>query len=590
MTREALIKIALKNIEDLENQEEPVDEKQEFLKDFLDSSSSMTLRCLASIDPTDALLAVFATIPSLCYEDVMDCLEGLRPILSNPSVNTVQVSRIISEVYHITHDFDLNDEKIKSRIDEEQSSKKAKVLVVENNGPIAKKINKKVRKALKEINLDDNVDLDEVRESLIYYIVMLDSLYYKPIELELAYDAIRYALILKQANQLYNDLETAGQEVEEEFYGFSLLLRQSRSFKDMYDKKVEKEYERTSTKVLGPALEDARKIREKILRYFEYEESKYNQKKKNKTKKIQGYRRFIEEISKLDLTKEITNYERIISNQLDKEFTVTFLSFVKRHNEKTHFGIKSEYDRLFSPEHKSYYQTLEEYHLPHDPNVVSVLMDKYTSSELKETLSKLKAMQITDPEVLFGIVCRSSQEIVNILDSFVQKQILTAKTLRENPILFSRNSSSTQNILRNINTFINNSLNPRYLSECESVLFTDPDTITQSVEALKDYSLLPLVNRETDINFLRDDLDEKLSIVSRANHLESINDNINLLNVPNTRWKRTLVMETMGMPVSKEELEAFLETDEFFIPDAKLDDYIEPVSPRTAKIYEKSTN
>ena len=105
----------------------------------------------------------------------------------------------------------------------------------------------------------------------------------------------------------------------------------------------------------------------------------------------------------------------------------------------------------------------------------------------------------------------------------------------------------------------------------------------ESIELLKDESLLGSIKKDSDISFLTSsDLEERVNTMMFANCYGSVSDNIDLLNYSSTRWKRVVVMQTIDMPVAKEDLSAFLDRDDFFIPDSKIDSYI-PAIPKITK-------
>lgn len=170
----------------------------------------------------------------------------------------------------------------------------------------------------------------------------------------------------------------------------------------------------------------------------------------------------------------------------------------------------------------------------------------------------------------------SNSTTISLLSSFTEKEIIPSEFYKSHMSIFSTDSNVYSTVLENINTFTTNNINPKYLYSNTSILLVDSIAFKKRIDLLREENLLGSIKKDSDISFFaHEELAERLALIGKSKYMSDVSENISLLNASNVKWKRAIVMESIDMPVSKEDLPAFLDRDDFFIPDSKIDSYIQ---------------
>ena len=358
------------------------------------------------------------------------------------------------------------------------------------------------------------------------------------------------------------------------------------------DKKQSATIKRKILKVIGDSL-DWQNINDGyngMVAYYKKLEKELNKKSLTRTKSTQAYRDFFSYFVGLDESKEITGYRSIVQNIPDEDLKKEILTYIYNRNLEKQEKVESDYQTLVGSGKTAYYSILESYAIPRTDETISRLQSKYNKEQVASSLEQLSSLGIEDPNLLYQILLVSDEEtIISLTSFFADKEIISKETLKAHPKIFDPNSTCYNNAMQNIDTIIDNGINPKYLYGNPATIFAEPALVKENFASLQESALTTSIGKDSDISFLGNaEMKTKLSLATLSGNRKALTENISLLNAPTSGWKKVQIMNFLSMPVSEEELPAFLESDSFFIPDSKLDDYLfEPCEVQEIVTYTK---
>ena len=315
----------------------------------------------------------------------------------------------------------------------------------------------------------------------------------------------------------------------------------------------------------------------KITAYYNAKQTVINKRVRVKNKKSLKYREFLALFQKqVETPGEITNYRTLLASIPDQDLQLLFLNYVYRNNLAIAEQVQEKYNKTFSTEVSAYAQILSSFSMPNNKEFLECVTSRYTKEELQEALDGLKKIKITNPDDIYKILSVSNSTTISLLSSFTEKEIIPSEFYKSHMSIFSTDSNVYSTVLENINTFTTNNINPKYLYSNTSILLVDSIAFKKRIDLLREENLLGSIKKDSDISFFaREELAERLALIGKSKYMSDVREDISLLNASNVKWKRAIVMESIDMPVSKEDLPAFLDRDDFFIPDSKIDSYIQ---------------
>lgn len=585
MTREEILQEVKKRLIALESKVDVPSEELLFFRDFISKNSFNSIEQIIKLEAEPVFKAYFLSeVDGLDYEDVSEVIKTVMPLLEadDPNDELLDVCGELNEVWS-------------------KMTLKCLDAIEKSKGVFSK--------MFQEIKFEVEVNN------------MLNEVFQKHPNFQKYQTAAKAYIALTQmlVDTVENDTGKEKDKIEEEIAHKSLTMLSAISLVrfiffvkkayaesfEMYDKMTNRELakitldkkqsatiKRKMLKVIGNSL-DWQNINEGyngMVAYYKKIEKELNKKSLTRTKSTQAYRAFFSYFVGLDESKEITGYRSIVQNIPDEDLKKEILTYIYNRNLEKQEKVESDYQTLVGSGKTAYYSILESYAIPRTDETISRLQSKYNKEQVASSLEQLSSLGIEDANLLYQILLVSDEEtIISLTSFFADKEIISKETLKAHPKIFDPNSTCYNNAMQNIDTIIDNGINPKYLYGNPATLFADPALVKENFASLQESALTTSIGKDSDISFLGNaEMKTKLSLATLSGNRKALTENISLLNAPTSGWKKVQIMNFLSMPVSEEELPAFLESDSFFIPDSKLDDYLfEPCEVQEIVTYTK---
>lgn len=585
MTREEILQEVKKRLIALESKVDVPSEELLFFRDFISKNSFNSIEQIIKLEAEPVFKAYFLSeVDGLDYEDVSKVIKTVMPLLEadDPNDELLDVCGELNEVWS-------------------KMTLKCLDAIEKSKGVFSK--------MFQEIKFEVEVNN------------MLNEVFQKHPNFQKYQTAAKAYIALTQmlVDTVENDTGKEKDKIEEEIAHKSLTMLSAISLVrfiffvkkayaesfEMYDKMTNRELakitldkkqsatiKRKMLKVIGNSL-DWQNINEGyngMVAYYKKLEKELNKKSLTRTKSTQAYRAFFSYFVGLDESKEITGYRSIVQNIPDEDLKKEILTYIYNRNLEKQEKVESDYQTLVSSGKTAYYSILESYAIPRTDETISRLQSKYNKEQVASSLEQLSSLGIEDANLLYQILLVSDEEtIISLTSFFADKEIISKETLKAHPKIFDPNSTCYNNAMQNIDTIIDNGINPKYLYGNPATLFAEPALVKENFASLQESALTTSIGKDSDISFLGNaEIKTKLSLATLSGNRKALTENISLLNAPTSGWKKVQIMNFLSMPVSEEELPAFLESDSFFIPDSKLDDYLfEPCEVQEIVTYTK---
>lgn len=585
MTREEILQEVKKRLIALESKVDVPSEELLFFRDFISKNSFNSIEQIIKLEAEPVFKAYFLSeVDGLDYEDVSEVIKTVMPLLEadDPNDELLDVCGELNEVWS-------------------KMTLKCLDAIEKSKGVFSK--------MFQEIKFEVEVNN------------MLNEVFQKHPNFQKYQTAAKAYIALTQmlVDTVENDTGKEKDKIEEEIAHKSLIMLSAISLVrfiffvkkayaesfEMYDKMTNRELakitldkkqsatiKRKMLKVIGNSL-DWQNINEGyngMVAYYKKLEKELNKKSLTRTKSTQAYRAFFSYFVGLDESKEITGYRSIVQNIPDEDLKKEILTYIYNRNLEKQEKVESDYQTLVGSGKTAYYSILESYAIPRTDETISRLQSKYNKEQVASSLEQLSSLGIEDANLLYQILLVSDEEtIISLTSFFADKEIISKETLKAHPKIFDPNSTCYNNAMQNIDTIIDNGINPKYLYGNPATLFAEPELVKENFASLQESALTTSIGKDSDISFLGNaEMKTKLSLATLSGNRKALTENISLLNAPTSGWKKVQIMNFLSMPVSEEELPAFLESDSFFIPDSKLDDYLfEPCEVQEIVTYTK---
>lgn len=580
MTREKILQEVKKRLIALESEVDVPSEELLFFRDFISKNFFNSIEQIIKLEAEPTFKAYFLSkVDGLDYKDVSEVIKAVMPLLEadDPKNELLDVCGELNEVWG-------------------KMTLKCLDAIKKSKGEFSKMFQK--------IKFDVEVN------------IMLNEVFQKHPDFQQYQTAAKAYIALTQmlVDTVKTDTISSKDKTEEEIADKSFtmlaainLVRFISFVKKTYDESFEI-YDKMTTRELSKVNLDKKQsatLKRKMIKiiedsldwqnindgynamvaHYKKMEKELNKKSRTRTKSTQAYRDFFTYFVGLDESKEITGYRNIVQNIPDEDLKKEILTYIYNRNLEKQEQVESDYQTLVGPGKTAYYSVLESYSIPRNDETVSRLQSKYTKEQVEVSLKQLSSLGINDANLLYQILLVSDEKtIFSLATFFADKEIISKETLKTYPKIFDPTSTCYRNAMQNIDTIIENGINSKYLYNHSTVLFADPAIVKENISSLQDSALLTSIGKDSDISFLGNtEMKTKLSLATLSENREALTENISLLNAKTPRWKRVAIMHSLSMPVSKAELPAFLESESFFIPDSKLDDYLfEPVEVEKA--------
>ncbi len=570
MTKEELIEEINKRLLLVEKEIIVPDEETLYLKNFLENNSDLSLESIAEINITQMFMAQTLTWLDADFKKIDAIFNKLKPLLENQKLTRKDLSHILKNIVSAHND----------------SLKKDKSNFI-TKGIKNFSVNQRLIKSLKKYGLDESY-LDSAKAFIELLDLVIDGTINSNEECTSEEDDKRKILEstekLAQGIHTINIIKTAQGICSNN--SEKVILNCDNNPVDINGKSFSKKDRNYLFRKIMKSEEFKDFISEykKITAYYNEKQTVISKRVRVKNKKSLKYREFLALFQKQTaIPGEITNYHTLLNYIPDQDLQIAFLNYVYENNLSIAETVQEEYHRIFSPEVSAYAQILSSFSMPNNKEFLECVTSRYTKEELQEALAGLKKIKITNPDDIYKILSVSDSTTISLLQSFTEKEIIPSEFYKSHMSIFSTDSNVYSTVLENINTFTTNNINPKYLYSNTSILLVDSMAFKEKIDLLREENLLGSIKKDSDISFFAsDELAERLALIGKSKYMEYVSDDISLLNANNVKWKRAIVMESIDMPVSKEDLPAFLDNDDFFIPDSKIDSYI-PTLPKISK-------
>lgn len=299
---------------------------------------------------------------------------------------------------------------------------------------------------------------------------------------------------------------------------------------------------------------------------------KYKKRESCLSSKINIYKRFIRNVNAAFEKEEITNYETIIRDIDDEEIKVEFLRLVYEHNRPFYDRVEEKNEKLTKNSLVNYLSVLKNNGIKKDEVDLNKIMKN--SCEDLDRMIKILIGIVPDRNVVLRIIEYTDLINVNYFKELKANNVLNSNAFIRYPLIFDSNSSYRKVLDENIKIINDYGLDFTLFTKNSQVLIEN-NNLNSSLSILNSYMLLNNLKDTRKFNFLNDDkLFEKLDKIIELGYEKYLDAGLDLLNENN--WDRIYVLKSMGMlPERKEELLKCLREDKFFIPDEKLNLYIE---------------
>lgn len=571
MTKEEILQEIKRRLLTLESEVDVPSEELLFFRDFISNSSFNGVEQIIKLDAETVFKAYFLSeVDGLDYKDISEVIKNVIPLLEIDASDE-EVMDVCGELNDVwlemtkKHFEVINQSKnvFSKKFQEIKFDVKANTMLnaIFQRHPDFKKYENAAKSFIILTQmLTDTIGFDEESAEND----LKEEIAKKSFTMVTAINIVRFITSIKFC---YNDaFETFKEVTDKELAG------------ENYDKKLSGYVKRTIIKTIEDGL-DWQNINNgynDMVAYYKKLEKELTKKARTRMKSTQAYREFFSYFAGLDQTKEITGYRNVVQKIPDETLKKEILAYIYKINLEKQEKVENDYQTLVGAGRTAYYSILESYAIPRTDETISKLQSKYTKEQVSSSLEQLSKLGIEDANILYQILLVSDEKTITSLTAFfVDKEIISKETLQTYPIIFDPNSTCYNNAMQNIDTIINNGINPKYLYGHPLTLFADPMVVKENIAALQETSLVTSISKDSDISFLgNSETKTKLSLAIISSNRETLTENISLLNAPTSGWKKVQIMNSISMPVSKEKLPAFLESTSFFIPDSKLDDYL----------------
>lgn len=297
-------------------------------------------------------------------------------------------------------------------------------------------------------------------------------------------------------------------------------------------------------------------------------------KKKECIKQIKIYDKLYKDIVRICDKKEITSYNQIISKVSDDDIKRKVLKLIDEHNRKYYEELEKEYNELSKNSSLRYQLLLKKYNINENEYDVELIM-KNSYEDTKNILKQLKKMDIVEKNLIIYILKNTNKKVVDFISNLKGKGIINPDFIKNNPSIFNINSDEYCNLFKNVKNFTEKNLNPLYIYNSSSVLLINPDKFRRNIEIIDEYHYINSINTETNLKFLnQENLEQLIDSIIELGYENNLEKNLNYLNYNENKWKRIRLLKELAIDINTLNLDKILNSNDFPIPDEKLDEYI----------------
>lgn len=312
-----------------------------------------------------------------------------------------------------------------------------------------------------------------------------------------------------------------------------------------------------------------RSIVRAIPRHLNKLEKAQEEAKKKQKKEIEDYNQIIKILT--EQTEEITDYRVYISRLTNPMLRLEILKEIYQKNQMYYEKLEKRYKEQVEKSEAGYEALCQKYHLL-NVNIEEV-MSKYSYKELEGILVILTDMGIQDLE---AAIKDTSLMIIKEIISLLEKKVISIDVIKSTPNIWSPKINYPKRIKENIQ-IIQTIIGSDELYKTRSqVTLIETATLEKNLNVLRKYNLLGQLHTTTNYQFLRQEaLENKIDLILELGKEKELTHNLGLLNYKISRWQRLRILETLNIPVEEDMLEGILHTNQFLVPDKKIQEYLD---------------
>ena len=306
------------------------------------------------------------------------------------------------------------------------------------------------------------------------------------------------------------------------------------------------------------------------------------QKQETKTKKaieknINVYNYLIKNFLKQEQTTIVLNHHKLLDDIPNEKIKLAVLKLIYLNNYKYYKETEKTHQKLSENSVLSYQNILQKYGISKELYKDEDVMKK-PIKEIERILVLMKLFGIKDSKRMVSLLTTSSSAYLNNILSLVNSGYITTQFLQDNKELLEEKSFFYDKVNKNIISLNNKNINPMLLLKDEKRWLTDNAILANNLEVLEDYDLVNTMSKTNKYNFLEStELNEVIDTVLELGFEPYLEQTLDLLNIPLNRYKRIKILNQLEEPItSLDNLIETLTTNQFFVPDDKLDNYITP--------------
>lgn len=362
------------------------------------------------------------------------------------------------------------------------------------------------------------------------------------------------------------------------------------------DKKIKKQfgnkYQKSAKEIIANFRKDFDTHMDTLRRYYDRLISANKSKKRQLGREKDSYKNIAQELYQMikHPSQEITLKKAMaIPND---EIRRHVLEKIYAHNLSIYQEREKEYKELSANDVANYSVLLANNGISPSNYEVGTIMSN-SLSDVENIIKKIKSIGIEEPTTILRILQITNLETISNYTSMFQRGIITQEIILENLSMLNPNSTTYENVMRNLALIQSKRINPRYFTLTSESLVAEHQTFKENLDVLERYQLISSLKTGMDASFIaQHNLQESIDLMIELGYEKQLEEKIELLNYKD-KFKRLLLLKTLNIPVqSSEELETVLTTDKFFMPDSEIDDCIfnavpynlpEPISDQLSK-------
>ena len=292
-------------------------------------------------------------------------------------------------------------------------------------------------------------------------------------------------------------------------------------------------------------------------------------KEKKCRRKIEAYANIIEWLTQNKESKKIHNIPKQLY-KIDEELQLEILREICKLNQKYYNSLAEEYKKLSIQNKENIAIIFRKFGIHINENEIGTNIDV---NNLENILSMITKMKITDQNLIIKVINETPLENIEKLYDLYQRGAISTNFISKNLESILERFSI---FINNINLISDNNFSNSSIKSIESVLLEDTSKLIRNFNILKEYNLFNSKKIASNPNLLdADDLNIRIDAVLELGYESYLIDNLYLLNLDPTIFKRLIVLRRLNIELQNpEQLYNILTNSKFVVKDDDLDNYI----------------